>query len=127
MSKKTDFSEASASFAIKQGVARNDDLTAKSPFIRLGGAGDIDIGASTINYLAKASLVATSKGQGGQDLSRLANVTVPVKLTGPLEKPNVEVDYGALAAAAGIGAVQEKIGGTIKEKIGERLKGLFGR
>ncbi|MGH8694802.1 MAG: AsmA family protein, partial [Burkholderiales bacterium] len=32
---KTDFSELSASFVIREGVAHNDDLLAKSPFLRL--------------------------------------------------------------------------------------------
>src|SRR5690606_36093005 len=36
---ETDFSEMSASFRIDQGVARNDDLSAKSPFLRVGGRG----------------------------------------------------------------------------------------
>ena len=55
---KTDFSELTASFRIANGVARNDDLGMKSPFIRLGGAGDI--GAERMDYLAKASGVATA-------------------------------------------------------------------
>ena len=51
---KTDFSELSASFTIKNGVAHNEDLDAKSPLLRLGGAGDINIAASSLDYLAKA-------------------------------------------------------------------------
>ncbi len=41
---KTDFTEMTASFAIKNGVAHNDDLSLKSPFLRATGAGDINIG-----------------------------------------------------------------------------------
>src|SRR5687768_7933737 len=68
---KTDFSELSASFAIKNGVAHNEDLEMKSPLLRIGGAGDIDIGQSRLDYTAKASVVATTKGQGGEELERL--------------------------------------------------------
>src|SRR5688500_13742800 len=53
-SQKTDFSELSASFTIKNGVAHNEDLDAKAPLFRLGGAGDINIVNSSLNYLAKA-------------------------------------------------------------------------
>src|SRR5688500_4861272 len=77
-SRKTDFSELGASFAIKNGVAHNEDLDAKAPLFRLGGAGDINIGASSLNYVAKASLVATAEGQGGRERDRLAGLTVPV-------------------------------------------------
>ncbi|MEQ1915870.1 MAG: AsmA family protein, partial [Gallionella sp.] len=40
---KTDFSELKASFKITNGVAHNDDLSMKSPLLRLSGAGDINI------------------------------------------------------------------------------------
>ena len=82
-SQKTDFSEMSASFAINKGVAHNDDLTLKSPFIRVGGSGDIDIGNSRLDYTAKASIVATSTGQQGRDDA--AGITVPVKIYGPFD------------------------------------------
>src|SRR6185503_15262747 len=53
-SRRTDFSEFSASFQIKNGVAHNEDLDVKAPLFRLGGAGDINIGASSLDYTAKA-------------------------------------------------------------------------
>jgi AsmA protein len=128
--KKTDFSEITASFAIKNGVAHNEDLQGKSPFLRLSGAGDLDIGNNTINYVARASLVATSKGQEGQDLSHLAGVTVPVKLTGALDKPDWSVDYGELAAKSGIGRAVGKVGeaaGGAAGSVRDKIRGLFGR
>jgi AsmA protein len=129
-SKKTDFSEITATFAIKNGVAHNDDLQGKSPFVRLTGAGNLDIGANAIDYTARASVVATSKGQGGQDLSHLAGVTVPVRLTGPLDKPDWSVDYSELAAKSGVGKVVGKVGEAAGSAVGgvrDKLRGLFGR
>jgi AsmA protein len=122
-SQRTDFSEMTATFVIKNGVARNDDLDVKAPLVRLGGAGDIDLGNSQLNYVAKATVVATSKGQGGADLEHLAGLTVPVKLTGPFDAPKYEIDYGALAAGAATAKIKEKA----KEKIEERLRGLIRR
>lgn len=142
-SKRTDFSEITASFAIKNGVAHNNDLQGKAPLFRLGGAGDVDIGNSTINYGAKAALVATSKGQGGRDLSNLAGVTIPVRITGPLDKPDITVDYAELIAksGAGLGRALGTVGGAAVGAAGtaggaaagatgavkDKLKGLFGR
>lgn len=129
-SQKTDFSELSASFNIKNGVAHNDDLKAQSPFLRLGGAGNIDIGNSTLDYTAKATLVATSKGQGGRAVSDVAGVTVPVKLSGPLDSPSWNVDYSALAGAAASGALGKAAGsvtGQAKKSLGESVRGLFKR
>jgi AsmA protein len=123
-SQKTDFSEMSASFKIANGVAHNDDLKAASPFLRLGGAGNVDIGNGTIDYLAKATLAATSKGQGGRDVSNVAGITIPVKLSGALDNPNWNVDYSALLGGAagsvtemgkkGVGGVTDAVRGLFK-------------
>ncbi len=114
-SEKTDFSEMSASFVIADGVARSNDLDIKSPFLRLGGEGAIDIGRNRIDYLARATVVTTSKGQGGDELAALKGLTVPVELSGPLEAIAWKVQWSTVAAAAAEAAV--------KNKIQERLKG----
>ena len=124
-SKRTDFSEITASFNIRNGVARNDDLQGKAPTLRLAGAGNIDIGNSLLDYLAKVAFVATSKGQGGRDLTNLAGVTVPVKITGPFDHPNVAPDYTELIARSGAN-VGGAAGGAAAT-IGGKIKGLFGK
>ena len=116
---RTDFTELTASFVIKNGVAHNEDLDAKAPLFRLGGAGDINIGTSSLNYLAKASVVGTSKGQGGAERDRLAGLTVPVRLSGGFDDLKYEVDYKTL----GKDAAKSEAGAKVKEK----LKGLLGR
>jgi AsmA protein len=131
---KTDFSELSASFAIKNGVAHNEDLEVKAPLFRIGGAGDIDIAKSTINYVVKAAVVATAQGQGGKELEQLAGLTVPVRLSGPLDDMKYQVDYRAAAGDL----AKSKVGGKVKEgiekrkdqvedRVRDRLKGLIGR
>ncbi|MDH4175585.1 MAG: AsmA family protein [Betaproteobacteria bacterium] len=121
--KRTDFSAMSASFVIRDGVARNDDLDVRAPALRVGGAGNIDIGNSQLDYLAKATVVATSKGQGAADLEHLSGLTIPVKLTGPFDAPKYEIDYRALAGDAAKAKVKEKA----KEKVEKKLRDLFKR
>jgi AsmA protein len=120
---RTDFSALSASFVLKDGVARNDDLDVRAPLVRVGGAGAIDIGNSRLDYLAKATVVATAKGQGGADLEHLAGLTIPVRLTGPFDAPKYEIDYGALAGDAAKAKVKEKA----KEKVENKLRDLLRR
>jgi AsmA protein len=131
---QTSFSELNASFAIKNGVAHNQDLDVKAPLLRVGGAGDIDIGNSSLNYTVKASVVASTAGQGGKGLEQLSGLTVPVKLSGPFDAMKYQVDYGAAAgelAKSKVGEkIKEKIGGErgeVKEKVQDKLKGLLGR
>ena len=129
---KTDFSELNASFAIKNGVAHNEDLEVKAPLFRLGGAGDINIVNSTLDYLAKASIVATSQGQGGKERDNLAGLTVPVRLTGSFDDLKYEVDFRGMAGQAAKSEVGEKLKDRLEErlkdeKVRDKLKGLLGR
>lgn len=137
--KKTDFSELSASFDIKNGVAHNEDLAMKAPILRLAkgdSRGDIDIGNETINYLAKPTVVKSLKGQGGADLDSLAGLTIPVKITGTFSSPKYGMDFAAIGAAAAKSQLLDKVGGekgaAVKELIGggdkaEALQGLLGK
>lgn len=124
---KTDFSELSASFRIAGGVARNDDLSMKSPFIRLAGAGDIDIGEGRMDYLARASVVNTSGGQGGRELDHLRGLTVPVRVSGPFDKIAYNIEFGSLVAEAAKAKVEEKVRSEVQHKLEGGLKGLFKR
>ena len=123
---RTDLSELTASFVIKNGVAHNDDLAAKAPLLRLSGAGDVNIGANAIDYLAKVSFVASSTGQGGKDLGDLAGKTLPVKIDGPLDAPQFHPDLNALLRDV----VKEQAGKAedkLKERAKERIRDLFKR
>ncbi|MDZ7937441.1 MAG: AsmA family protein [Rhodoferax sp.] len=142
---KTDFSEFTASFKIANGVAHNDDLAMKSPFIRLGGAGDIDVGASLINYLAKATVVSTGEGQGGKEADQLKGLTVPVRLSGPFDKLAYKIEWGAMledatkasveakkkelqaAADEKVKAARTQAEDAVKDKAKDLFKGLLGK
>lgn len=127
---KTDFSELSASFRIAGGVAHNDDLMAKSPLLRLSGAGDIDIGNSRLDYLLKTSIVATSTGQGGKDLEHVKGLTIPVRLTGPFDDPSWKLEFASAlgeAVKARIEAKTEAIKSKAEDKLKDKFKGLLGR
>jgi len=127
---KTDFSELTASLKIANGVAHNEDLAMKSPFLRLAGAGDIDIGEGRMNYLAKASVVASAAGQGGQGLDQLKGLTVPVRVSGPFASLSYKIEFGSLVSDAAKAKVEEKkqeVKAKVEEKAKDKLKGLFGK
>ena len=152
---QTDFSEMTASFTIKNGVAHNEDLDVKAPLFRVSGKGNIDIGNSTIDYVTNATVVASTKGQGGADLAQLSGLTVPVHLVGPFDALKYQVDYTAAATQFARSKAGERLKGALEERLGiskpqaggdqaapegnqsgqgssgnnvrDKLKGLFGR
>ncbi len=143
---QTDFSELTGTAKITNGVIDNRDLAMKSPGFRIAGEGIADLPKQQVDYLVKASVVGTSKGQGGKELESLKGATVPVRIKGSLSDPGFSVDVAALAtdqvkqrAAEEIDkALQKQLGGDAttegeagasdpkKDLINKGLKGLFG-
>ena len=113
----------------------------KSPLLRVEGNGDVNIGEDSINYLMKASIVGSLKGQGGRDVDDLKGLTVPVRISGPLAAPSYKLDFAAMATESVKQSVKEQLqkqlqggsgdagkkdggsGGSVKDK----LRGLFGK
>jgi AsmA protein len=134
---KTDFSSLSVSFDIAKGVASSNDLNVMAPLFRIGGAGQVNLVSNSLDYLAKASVVATSTGQGGKTLdSGLNGVTVPVRLYGPFTAVQWELQFKELAKEAvkdaakaklqpKIDEKKEELKGKAEEKVRDALKGLL--
>ncbi|MEO8004259.1 MAG: AsmA family protein [Betaproteobacteria bacterium] len=124
---KTDFSELEASFDIKNGIAHNGDFLVKSPFLRLTGEGDVNIPDSSLNYLAKAAVVASSAGQGGKDLGDLKGLTIPVRASGPFTALKYKLEFGSILSDS----AKQKLDETkteLKGKLEDKLKSkLFGK
>lgn len=130
---QTDFSELSASFVIRNGIAHNDDSSAKAPLFRLTGAGDIDIAGERIDYRAKAAVVGSAEGQSGRELGQLRGLSLPVRIVGPFDALKYEIDYKSVAAEMAKSRVKEKLqqrlgvkpgqGGSVEDK----LRGLLRR
>jgi AsmA protein len=124
---RTDFSELTATFTVKNGVAHSDDLDLKSPLVRVSGAGQVDLAAGTLDYTVRASVVGTLKGQDGRDINELRGVTVPVRLSGPFEKVAYAVDWGSVAKDALKSQTTEQLKEKLQPKARDLLKGLLGR
>ncbi len=122
-SEQTDFSELTASFDIKDGVAHNEDLSLKSPFIRVTGAGDVNIGANSLDYVVKTAIVGSMAGQGGKELAELKGFTVPVRVFGPFTAMKYKVQLSQMFAGK---EQQEAVKATVKEVAQKELEKLLG-
>lgn len=78
-----------------------------------------------MDYVAKASVVNTSGGQGGKELDHLKGLTVPVRVSGPFDKLAYNIEFGGLVAEAAKAKAEEKVKEKVQEKAGGVLKGLF--
>lgn len=122
---QTDFSSLIAEVSIKQGIVTTTKLLAQAPFMRITGSGTVDLPKESLNYLVKAKIVASDKGQGGEDLKELNGLTIPVKLKGAWTNPSVSLDLASLLEQKATAEMEKKKDEVIEEtkkKIEEQLK-----
>jgi hypothetical protein len=118
--KKTDFSQMSGSFKITNGVAKNDDLFVASPLFRLTGYGMVNLPTKQMDYHVKPRLVGTAVGQGDTAVVR-KGLEVPLRLIGPLDKPQVKLEVSLESLLGNREAIRE----IIKDPKG-MLRGILG-
>ena len=131
---KTDFSEISGTFDIRQGLLTNADFKFLGPLIRIFGQGDVNLGAQTMAFRLTPKAVSTLEGQGGaEDVSGLS---FPLLVSGPWSnlsiRPDLEAGIANLlkdpegAVDALKGAVESLSSGTLDGAAGDVLKSVTG-
>lgn len=93
--KKTDFSAFTATLNLSKGVMTTDNLAVKSPLLRVLGNGQANYVNETVDFLVKASVVGTLKGQEGKDTTELKNITLPIRIKGSWAEPKIMPDFNA--------------------------------
>ena len=128
---QTDFSELTGTATVTNGVIRNQDLSAKSPLLRVEGKGSVDLPQETLDYLVTAKVVGSLEGQGGKELAEVRGVAIPVQVTGTFAKPSYKVRLDEALREVAEDKVKEKVQEKVEKKLekqfGDSLKGLFNR
>ncbi|MFV0575181.1 MAG: AsmA family protein [Vibrio sp.] len=118
---KTDFSALTATMKLANGVMNTNDLRLQSPLLRVNGSGDVAYVKETLNLLFKTSIVGTLKGQGGEDLKDLKNITIPVRIKGSWNDPKVTPDLSAVDEAT-----KKKVKDKAQKEIDRGIDKLLG-
>ena len=140
---QTDFSALDAKTSIKQGIVTIDQLSALSPYLRVTGAGTVDLVKEQLDNKVTAKIVASNEGQGGKDLSDLSGLPIPVTIKGHWLDPKIGLDMKSLLDAKTkqkldeekaklkekLDAEKAKIAEDAKKKLedaaGDKVKNLF--
>jgi AsmA protein len=129
---QTDFSTLTASGEIQGGILTNRDLAATADYLRVTGAGTLDLGRERFDYRFEPVFTQTPDALG---VKGLEGIPVPVRLTGPFERPRWDVDAASALRAVAERELRSPEGGLFR-KLEERtgikgleqgLRGLFGR
>lgn len=86
---KTIFDGLAGTFTMAKGVLTNRDLKLIAPYLTASGAGEIGLGARTLDYRIRPTALAAEDGTGG--------VMVPLLITGPWAAPRFRLDLESIA------------------------------
>lgn len=131
---KTDFSEISGTFDIRQGLLTNADFKFLGPLIRIFGQGDVNLGAQTMSFRLTPKAVSTLEGQGGS--TDVSGLSFPILVSGPWSdlsiRPDLEGGIANLlkdpegAVDALKGAIESISSGNLEGAAGDALKSVTG-
>jgi len=121
---RTRFSEVSATGQVTDGVMQNNDFTALLPFIELTGRGSVNLVEASADYSLSARVLdkpelADVATPG--EIEDLTQVVIPLRISGPLAKPKVGVDFQKIIEDR----VEEEVQEKLEEELEDALKGLF--
>jgi len=86
---KTIFDGLAGTYTITGGVLSNSDLKLIAPYVTASGAGELGLGARTLNYRLRPTALAAEDGTGG--------VMVPLLITGTWADPKFRLDLESIA------------------------------
>jgi AsmA protein len=134
-SKQTAFSEMDADLAFTKGVAAVKRLNVVSPLLRVtqGEPATIDFVKSELDLVARARVVNPAADPEGSELIDLKDVTIPVHVKGPFEKPSYTLLWKDAVGAILKRSLENKLREAVTGKgrngaaVDKALKGLLGK
>ncbi|HEX5339710.1 MAG TPA: AsmA family protein [Gammaproteobacteria bacterium] len=92
--KRTEFADVHGTATVRRGVLDNRDFVAALPYLKINGAGKVDLAESTLDYAVKAHVTGTPKVGAERDLGKLTGTTIPLRITGTFSDLSVRPDFG---------------------------------
>ncbi len=116
---RTEFSELSGNFTIKNGLLNNPTTSLSSPLLRVVGRGKVNLPRATIDYRVEPKFVGTLKGQS--DTKLRSGLMVPVVISGTFSDPKFRPDLSGIVEGEQLKEEASKLLQEItKQKIGEK-------
>ncbi len=119
----TPFSTIRGSGKVAGGVLTNDDLFAELPFLRVTGAGTVDLAAATLDYGVRARVLERPdfiEGASEEELAEYTEAVIPIRISGRLADPSVRPDVDDMLREEVRGRIEEEKD-RLQKKLLERL------
>jgi AsmA protein len=93
-----DFDALAMDCSLNAGLASCASFSGANPWLRLGGGGKLSLPEGRLDWLLR--LAIQSHGKIARDLAGLRGLTVPVRISGPLNRPLWRLDWNSPAPAS---------------------------
>lgn len=113
---RTEFADVHGSATVRRGVLDNRDFVAGLPYLKLTGAGKVDLAESTLDYGIKARITGTPKVGAERDLGKLTGTVIPLRISGTFADLSVRPELGD--------ALHEKVRAAVDSKKAQAEKQL---
>jgi AsmA protein len=118
---QTDFSELTGRADIVNGLVNNQQLLAKSPYLRVEGSGKANLVQESLDYTIRPVIVNTPKGQDGQGLEELVGIPIPVRIQGSWSDPQFNIQLAQILEQQQKARLKEKLDSKVEEKLQEKM------
>ena len=123
---RTEFTAFNASGTVTDGLFESDDLLIQMPFLRVTGAGNLDLGAREVDYSVVARVLERPEFMADASEEELADFTeasIPIRIRGPLASPSFRPDIEAMFRQEVERAIEDKTEELKKDLLDQLLGG----
>jgi AsmA protein len=123
---RTTFRSLKGSATITKGVLDNRDFVMEMDYLKVNGAGTLDLSTQKLDYKLQTNLYKVPPEGAGAEMQDLKAAEIPVRVSGTLEDMKVRPDFDALAKVEAKKKVDEKtqeLTDKLKDKLGKWLGG----
>lgn len=113
---RTEFADVHGTATVRRGILDNRDFVAALPYLKITGAGKVDLAENTLDYGVKAHITGTPKVGAERDLGKLTGTVIPLRITGTFSDLSVRPDLGD--------AAHEKVQAAVNARKAELQKQL---
>jgi AsmA protein len=114
---RTAFRSLQGTATIEKGVLENRDLVVDMDYLKVNGAGTLNLDSQAIDYKLKTQVYRIPPEGAGSEMQDMKAAEIPVRLSGTLTDMKVRPDYEAYAKSQAKQEVEEK-----KQELTEKLK-----
>jgi len=114
---RTAFRTLQGTAAINKGVLENRDLLVDMDYLKVNGAGTLNLDSQALDYKLQAQLYRIPPEGAGAEMQDMKAAEIPVRLSGTLADMKVRPDYEAYAKSQAKQQVEDK-----KQELSDKLK-----